>query len=97
MNMYQLEKHKLLYELCFDFFSENIANSDFDFYELNITEVDNDFLSMTAHYQIKYESIIYDVKFDDNEQITVYSNDTQVCKYEIIYHNVKSISCVKIC
>lgn len=88
--MYQLEKHRLLYNVLYDVFSENIANNDFDFYELNITEVNNDFLAMTAQFQIKYESIVYDVKFDDNEQIIVYSNNEQIYKYDIIYRNVKS-------
>lgn len=90
MNMYQLEKLNLLYDVCFDLF-----DSEYDYFDFEIETVTNDFLTKSATFTIKsnqFESVVYKIEFldDDNETIKVYRNDLIVREYERYYNDAKS-------
>ncbi len=93
MNMYQLEKQKLLYEVIHDLFKQDIENNDCDFFNFEIIERHNNFISIEADYIIKYNDIEYTVSFDDaDEQIRIYKQIdsmyyTNVATYDISYKN----------
>lgn len=94
MNMYQLEKLNLLYDVCFDLFN----SENYDYHAIDIKEVSNDFLTLSAKFNVTYydrhekeENYIIEFRDDSDETIIVRDNTNTIIKeYSREYNNAKS-------